>query len=125
MIEEEEKLETAISLVLICGVIISVLLELYGLFLYQHIAHGAILQYTPEWRMSGTNFFVYVGHLFHGLASGGSPIDWMALGIVVLMLTPYIRVVAAVGFYAAKKDWTYLFITLFVLIVLTFSLAMH
>ncbi len=124
--EEEDKLETAISLVLIGGVILSLILESYGLFLYHHLSGKTAILYTPQWRMDGTNFFTYIAHLFRNLASGGgSPVDWMALGIVTLMLTPYIRVVAAVGFYAVKKDWKYLFITLFVLTVLTGSLAIH
>ena len=46
----------------------------------------------------------------------------LGLGIVVLMLTPYVRVVASVLYFGLAKNPKYLLITLFVLLVLTASL---
>jgi hypothetical protein len=46
-------------------------------------------------------------------------------GIVILLLTPYLRVVFSVLYFSFEKDYKYALITLFVLIVLTLSLTLH
>jgi len=46
----------------------------------------------------------------------------LGLGIVVLMLTPYVRVLASVLYFGLVRNPKYLLITFFVLIVLTASL---
>ncbi len=49
----------------------------------------------------------------------------MTAGVIVLMLTPYLRVVLSAAYFAWEKDAKYVLITLFVLIVLTLSLVLH
>jgi len=44
------------------------------------------------------------------------------LGIAILMLTPYVRVVASVVAFALQRNWKYLAFTTFVLLTLTYSL---
>jgi uncharacterized membrane protein len=46
----------------------------------------------------------------------------MALGMAILILTPYVRAVLSVVYFASRKNLTYLIVTLFVLIVLTVSM---
>ena len=49
----------------------------------------------------------------------------MTLGILVLILTPYIRVVVSIVYFARERDYRYVLLTLFVLVVLSLSLALH
>ncbi len=54
-----------------------------------------------------------------------SAVFFITLGIVVLILTPYIRVIASVIYFGIRKDYKYVIITLFVLTALTISLYLH
>jgi uncharacterized membrane protein len=49
----------------------------------------------------------------------------MVLGIAALILTPYIRAITSVIYFASRKNLKYCLITFFVLAVLTMSLMMH
>jgi uncharacterized membrane protein len=49
----------------------------------------------------------------------------MTAGIIVLVLVPFVRAIASFLYFAWGKNWKYVIITLFVLIVLTISLAFH
>lgn len=44
--------------------------------------------------------------------------DWIQLGVVVLMLTPIIRVVLSIIDFARQRDWLYVVITAIVLLVI-------
>ncbi len=124
--EEDQTLDLVISYILIGGVILSLILESYGLLLYCRGAQKFSISWAPAWRMEGTDFFAYSAKLFSGLGRGAlGSAAIMSLGLVILMLTPYVRVVFSALFFAAKKDWKYLVITLFVLSVLTMSLIRH
>jgi uncharacterized membrane protein len=57
------------------------------------------------------------------IGAAPSPLNIMSLGIMTLMLTPYVRVVAGVIYYGVQKDWKYVGITLFVLAVITTGLV--
>jgi uncharacterized membrane protein len=54
-----------------------------------------------------------------------SSLLFMTLGLVALILTPYIRVITSVIYFTWKKNSKYVLVTLFVLITLTASLALH
>jgi uncharacterized membrane protein len=47
----------------------------------------------------------------------------MSVGVVILILTPYVRVLMSVLYFAWEKNTKYILITLFVLLLLTISLA--
>jgi uncharacterized membrane protein len=49
----------------------------------------------------------------------------MTLGIAVLILTPYSRVLLSVLYFFWERDFKFCLITLFVLVILTLSLAAH
>jgi uncharacterized membrane protein len=49
----------------------------------------------------------------------------MTLGITILILTPYVRVILSVLFFAWRKNIKYMLITIVVLMVLTTSLLFH
>ena len=55
--------------------------------------------------------------------SAASPrIAFVALGVTVLVLTPYARVVAAMIYYSYVRDWRYVVITFLVFAVITVGL---
>jgi uncharacterized membrane protein len=125
-ISGEEKLELAISYILVVGVLVSVAIEAIGIGSYYSANRNLNIFFQPSFAMTGTDFFSYTGKLVQGFLVGAStPIQVLGLGIVLLMLTPYVRVVASVIYFGFAKNAKYLFITLFVLIVLTASLLIH
>jgi uncharacterized membrane protein len=121
----ESKFEGAIGHVLITGVAISLILEVIGIFIfYLSYGHFRILE--------GGIFFIHGRNFLYSLlelARGGTPHQkglWlMSLGIAVLVLTPYVRVVLSVLHFAREKNVKYVLITLFVLTLLTISLAVQ
>jgi uncharacterized membrane protein len=121
----ETALETWISYLLIAGVTISLILEAAGMILFYRAAHSAAVSEQPTMFVHGRNFFTFLGDLFTGGSHGMPGLRLMVLGIAVLVLTPYIRAVMSVVYFAAEKNLKYFFITLFVLIVLTVSLLFH
>ncbi len=122
----EEGLELAISYVLITGVLASVAVETFGIVSY-YLANGNLnILFQPSSAMKGTDFFSYTTKLAQQLSVGVlTPMQILGLGIVLLMMIPYLRVVASVVYFGLAKNPKYLFITLFVLIVLTASLLKH
>ena len=122
----EEKLDLLISYILILGVLASAIIEAAGITGYYSMIGNLNISFQPSFAMKGTDFFGYAWKLFQELSMGAwSPTQVLALGIVVLMLTPYLRVVASVLYFGLAKNPKYLCITLFVLTLLTASLLEH
>lgn len=58
---------------------------------------------------------------FEGIVRGAfslSATEWMQLGVVVLMLTPIMRVVLSLVDFSIQRDWLYAAITAIVLVVI-------
>ena len=119
----EYGLESGISLLLIVGVIISLVLEVIGVVIFYR-SHGSlnILQ-AGSMFIQGHDFFSFIGEQFKKPQESG--LLFIIVGIIVLILTPYVRVVASVFYFAREKNIKYVWITLFVLVVITLSLALH
>ena len=121
----ESKLETGISYLLTIGVAASLFLEVIGLTLfYGFYANLNILENSFAF-VQGQNFFSFVSTLLQGDHTQNTAFLFMTTGLVVLILTPYVRVITSVIYFAWKKNRIYVLVTLFVLIILTFSLALH
>lgn len=74
----------------------------------------------------GESLFRWVVDCANELVARGPSADlFTRSGIVVLLLTPYARVLASLVYFAADRDRTYTLLTAFVLGVLTYSLASH
>jgi uncharacterized membrane protein len=82
------------------------------------------LTLTSAWNFNGGNFFDFATSTFRSVSSNPSALSIISLGITVLMLTPYIRVIAGVIYYLVQKDWKYVGLTLFVLAVITSGLVL-
>ena len=125
-VANEEKLELTISCILIVGVIASVAMEAIGILGYFNSNGNLNIIFRPEFALQGADFFTYSGNAFFQVMNGGwTPLQILSLGIVVLMMTPYVRVAASVIYFGLVRNPKYLIITLFVLIILTASLLVH
>ncbi|MGD0856501.1 MAG: DUF1634 domain-containing protein [Dehalococcoidia bacterium] len=122
---EESKLETGISYLLITGVILSLLLEVIGLVLYFYSYHNLSISSDPAMYIRGHDFFSFIFQQFLSINMGNIAILFMTAGIIVLILTPYVRVIASVIYFGWQKNIKYVVITLFVLIVVSLSLVLH
>ena len=120
----DTKLEGVISYVLIIGVVTSLLLEIAGLILFYRAYGSLAISHDSRMFLRGENFFIFLARLFSG-SSAGWPIRLMTLGIAVLILTPYVRAIFSVIYFAVKENGKYLVITLAVLTILTISLLVH
>jgi uncharacterized membrane protein len=121
----EGKLETSISYGLIAGVSISVLLEIAGLIVYFIQTGGVQVSSAGFIFIRGSDFFTFTYNLFRGSRSGSLAVFLMTAGLVVLILTPFARVIMSIIFFIAERNYRYVWITLFVLAVLAVSLAVH
>ncbi len=103
---------------------VSLILTIAGLILYR--SHGLSINLNdPTMFIQGQNFFSFIGELAKSLEMQSRAIYFITLGIVVLILTPYIRVIASFASFGARKDIKYVLITLYVLVVLTIRLILH
>ncbi len=121
----ETKLETAISYLLIIGVGASVILEAIGIALYFGAFGNVQISHAQNVFITGENFFAFVVEKFQSVFVSDNAVLFMTLGIVILILTPYIRAITSVVYFGRERNHKYVLITLFVLVVLTASLALH
>ncbi|MEM3832222.1 MAG: DUF1634 domain-containing protein [Thermoprotei archaeon] len=119
-------LETIIGYILTIGVITSLIMESLGLTMYI-IDKGTthIDLNDEETHIKFQDFFIYLSNIVLSIFRKFNYINIMALGLAVLMLTPYLRVVASVLYFIFTHNYKYVIITLIVLIILTLSLIIH
>ena len=120
---QEMDMDALVGYVLLTGVLLSMALVTAGL-IWQWIDTGKL---ALNYRLVGMNLFQLVVAetrlTFHG---GIRPRVLVNFGIVVLMLTPFIRVLSSVVYFAAfLKNWKYTLFTAIVLTVLTYSLFLR
>jgi uncharacterized membrane protein len=118
------QLERATAYILLFGVLASLAVEALGLLGYVN-QNSLVISFTPQWQTGGKGFFGYAWSLFSSLPSGGDSVTLVALGIILLMLTPYVRVVASFVYFASQRNVKYVLVTAFVLAVLTGSLLLY
>jgi uncharacterized membrane protein len=121
----ETGLETGVSYILITGVIVSFLLEVAGLVLFYRTFHSMAFGRDGAMVLRGQDFFTFSWRLLSGHSDLTLAVRLLTLGIVVLILTPYVRAIMSVVYFAVTKNVKYVLITLFVLAVLTVSLVTH
>jgi uncharacterized membrane protein len=121
----DSKLETSISYLLITGIIISLVLEIVGLVILCFTNHSVAISQSEDVFIQGHDFFTFIAQQLWGNHSQGVGAQLITLGIIMLILTPFIRLIASVIYFGWRKNLKYVLITLFVLIVITLSLALH
>lgn len=116
-------MEILIGYILLIGVLLSVVLLGLG-FIWRWERSGNLrFQHT----IVGMNFYEFVLASFRQITSHElRPRVMINMGIAVLMLTPFVRVLASVFYFAlAEHNWKYTIFTGFVLGVLTYSLFLR
>jgi len=121
----ESKLETIISYILIIGVVASVVFEVIGIALFYGAYGNLQISQDKSVFISGQNFFVFIIDQFLHLFGSQNALLFITTGLIILILTPYIRAITSALYFAWEKHYKYVLITLFVLVVLTASLALH
>jgi|SRR6267142_3243577 len=118
-LEQEHGLEKMIGNLLRAGVVISAIVVLTGavLWLAEHGAEHADYRVFRA-RSGGLTSVSAILHDARQLHSLGI----IQLGLLLLVLTPVMRVIFSAAGFAAERDWLYLAITISVLAVLLFSL---
>jgi uncharacterized membrane protein len=117
------EMDALVGYLLLSGVLLSMGLIVVGLA-WRFANTGRV---SFDYSIKGMNLFQFVVNEIRLVMHGQlSPRVMVSGGIVVLMLTPYLRVLASmVYFIAALKNWKYSLFTAFVLAVLTFSLFLR
>lgn len=119
----QEAMDEWVGYILLCGVLLSMALITVGL-VWRYAKSGEV---ASDYRISGMNMADFTIAEFR-LARAGAirPRLFINLGIVILMLTPFFRVlVSVIYFMFALKNWKYTLFTAFVLAVLTYSLFLR
>ncbi len=116
-------MEILVGYILLTGVLISAALLAIGLI--WHWARWGNLRF--EHSIVGMNFFEFILTTLRQTASHAvRPRLILNMGIGVLMLTPFVRVLASVFYFAfVEHNWKYTLFTGFVLCVLTYSLFLR
>lgn len=109
--QEMEQIENTIGKILRYGVLLSSLVMIIGLILY--IIMGAT-------GYSETFHYRSINELFNGIISL-KPYAIMMLGLLMLILTPVLRVVVSIYSFYKEHDYLYVYITALVLIILIIS----
>lgn len=121
----ESNLETIISYLLIIGVITSVTLIGIGMILYYGEYGNVQISQNKSVFIVGQDFFVFTVGVFQQVFASQDALVFITIGLIILILTPYIRAITSAVYFAWEKHYKYVLITMFVLIVLTASLTIH
>src|SRR4030042_5815584 len=116
-------MESLVGYILLTGVLLSVALLAVS-FVWRWVRVGNL---RFEHSIVGMNFFEFISSTLLQMASRAfRPRLFLNMGIGVLMLTPFVRVLASVFYFAfVEHNWKYTFFTSFVLSVLTYSLFLR
>jgi len=96
-----------------------------GIVLFSLNSGSLSISRDPSMFIHGKNFFSFIFNILKGNGPENTAILFLTIGTIVLMLTPFIRVVASLIYFIWIKDKKYIFITLFVLLILIITLSLH
>jgi uncharacterized membrane protein len=116
-------METLVGSILFGGVVLSSALLAIGLIWHRIITGRLELDYSIAGANVSEFLLADVRELF---SKTSQPRSLINLGLAILMITPYVRVLASFFYFAfAERDWKYSLFTAFVFTVLTYSLFQH
>lgn len=121
--KQEFDMDAVVGYILLIGVLISLVLVVAALA-WRSINTGTL---SFDYKITGMNLFELVVDEVRLAAKGAlRPRLLMSLGIAMLMLTPYLRVLASMVYFMAwLKNWKYTIFTAIVLLTLTYSLFLR
>lgn len=116
-------MELLVGSILLAGVLSSIALLAVGLAWHWATSGNTVLDYS----LGATTVFQFVVTDVRQLTSGAlRPRVLVNLGIAILLLTPYVRVLASMLYFAlVERNMKYSVFTAFVLLVLTYSLFLR
>jgi uncharacterized membrane protein len=119
-VTERERMDVVVGSILLAGVLVSLTLVAAGVAWHWMREGNPRFDYT----LAGTTVFQFLVADVRALADGElRPRLLLNLGIAVLVLTPYLRVLASVVYFAVvEHDLKYTLFTGFVLATLTYTL---
>ena len=123
--EDKSKLENSISYLLISGVLLRLILLITGMVLLWQKQGSVAISQDPAVYVHGHDFFSFIYQDVTNGGLNGLPLQLITLGVVVLLLTPYVRVILSAVYFVRERNLKYVFITIIVLIILTISLTLH
>lgn len=112
----QNKMNELIGNTLRIGVFAACIIALIGGIYYLLTTSGQLVPDYKTFHEGGASYTT-----FEGIVRGAfslSATEWMQLGVVVLMLTPIMRVVLSLVDFSIQRDWLYVGITAIVLIVI-------
>ncbi len=112
----QNKMNELIGNTLRIGVFAACIIALIGGIYYLLTTSGQLVPDYKTFHEGGANYTTFEG-IIRG-AFSMSATEWMQLGVVVLMLTPIMRVVLSLVDFSIQRDWLYVGITAIVLIVI-------
>jgi len=117
------EMDLLVGYILLVGVLLSLALVL-GALIWKWRVTGTV---EFDYQLSGMNFVQLLTSELRIAASGAlRPRLLLTLGILMLMLTPFLRVfVSMVYFMVGLKNWKYTVFTAFVLVTLIYSLCLR
>jgi uncharacterized membrane protein len=115
--------ELVVGSILLTGVLASMVLVAAGLTWHWLTSGNTVFDYS----LAGTAVFQFVMADIRALTSGAlRPGVLVNAGMAVLLLTPYVRVLASMLYFALiERNLKYSVFTSFVLVVLTYSLFLR
>ncbi len=105
-----EPIDRVVQATLVAGVVTSTALLVAGLVLTA-LGHGGV----PDVTLS-------VSEAVRGLAHG-EPDAYYSLGLLVMILTPFVRVIGSVIAFAVERDWRYVAVTATVLAIMLVTIV--
>jgi uncharacterized membrane protein len=123
--DEQSVLDRIIIGLLITGVMASILLEIVGMALFCH-SRGRLTIYSETAAfIHGHDLARFMSHMTAMISKQGMDIFFMTLGIIVLILTPFTRLIVSIIYFAVERDVRFFLITFFVFAVLLISFLAH
>jgi uncharacterized membrane protein len=119
-VQSDRRMANLISLTLRIGVLISAALIILGLVIY-FVADDGPKTVDDALGKTGEISLVRPSTILDGLADG-SPEAFIQLGILVLIMTPIVRVALTTWLYERQHDWMFVGLAGFVLVVLLLGL---
>jgi uncharacterized membrane protein len=116
-------MEILVGSILRYGLLLSVALLVAGLAWHWI----ATRQLGTEYLVAGVNLFQFLlADVRQAISGAVRPRLLVSLGLAVLMMTPYTRVMASLAYFAfVEHNWKYTLFTAFVFVVLTYSLFLR
>ncbi len=120
---DRTQMEVLVGYILLVGVLLSIGLIIAGL-VWNWLQTGQI---GIEYGIQGSNLFQFIHReIFRVVTGNFRPRLLVNWGIAILLLTPYVRVLASMLYFLfVERNWKYSVFTAFVFSVLTYSLLLR